>query len=56
MGDLVRLVHVVLLGVYSTVMLGSLLQNTKILLCLQVCGIVTSPSLLNTREAKVFGD
>lgn len=24
--------------------------------CLQVCGIVTSPSLLNTREAKVSGD
>lgn len=56
MGDLVRSVHGVVLGVYSTTMLGSLLQNTKTLLCIQVCVIVTSPSLLNICEAKVFGD
>lgn len=31
-GDLAGSVHVVLLGVYSTAMLGSLLQNTKTLL------------------------
>lgn len=56
MGDLVGSVHVVLLGVYSTAMLGGLLQNAKTLLHIQVCVTATSPSLLNTREAKVFGD
>lgn len=55
MGDLVGSVHVVLSGVYSIMMLGSLLQNTKTLLRVRVC-VVATHSLLNTCEAKVFRD